>query len=117
MNTLKNLIASVQAALIRIWPWTISKTSTTPSAPSWCEVVTDFGDRNLEILEGPLLGVIFRPTKFGFIPTEDDGVRIEFNYDFIHTAGLTVEELTNEENKNTIVRVIAQYYELGKNIE
>ena len=88
-----------------------------PSAPSWCDLVTDLGDRTLEILDGPLLGVVFRPTKFGFIPTEDDGVLIEFNYDFIHTAGLSVEELTIEENKNIIIRVIAEYYELGKKIE
>lgn len=63
------------------------------------------------------MGVVFRPTRFGFIPTEDDGVKVEFNYDFIHTGNLSLEELTSDENKDIIIRVILEYYQLGKKIE
>lgn len=63
------------------------------------------------------MGVVFRPTRFGFIPTEDEGVKIELNYDFIHTGNLSLQELTSDENKDIIIRVIIEYYELGKKIE
>ena len=112
MNTLKQLIESVLATLTRIWPWTISKTNTTPSAPKWCELITDFGDSNLEILDGALQGVIFRITRVGVIPTEDDGVQFQFNYELIHTGDIDIEELTLSENKNIIISVIREYLEL-----
>ena len=112
MNTLKQIIVSVTQALIRIWPWTISKANTKPLTPEWCELITEFGDSNLQILGGPLQGLIFRITRLGVIPTEDDGVRFEFNYDLIHTDDIPVEILTSDANKNIIISVIREYLEL-----
>jgi hypothetical protein len=55
---------------------------------------------------------VFRPTQLGVIPTSDDSVRLEFNYDLIHTGDIAVEELTSEENKTIIVAVIKEYLEI-----
>jgi hypothetical protein len=102
----------VLATLTRIWPWTISKTNTNKLAPDWCELVTEFGDSNLEILSGDLLGVVFRITRVEVIPTVDDGVQFIFNYELIHTGDIPVEALTSEQNKNIIISVIREYLEL-----
>jgi hypothetical protein len=114
VNTLKQIIASVQAALTRIWPWTISKTNTQKSlAPSWCELVTDVGGNNLEILDGPLTGVVFRPTTLGVIPDADgDGVRLQFNYELIHTGAVTIDALTTTDSQSIIMAVIKEYLEI-----
>jgi len=56
--------------------------------------------------------VVFRPTQLGVIPTSDDSVRLEFNYDLIHTGDIAVEELTSEESKTIIVAVIKEYLEI-----
>jgi hypothetical protein len=48
----------------------------------------------------------------GVIPISDDSVRIEFNYDLIHTGDIAVEELTSEENKAIIIAIIKEYLEI-----
>ena len=82
----------------------------------WCELRTEFGDSNLEILDGPLFGVIFRITKVGAIPQIDDSVKLEFVYEFIHTGDIDSDVLTSADSNNIIIDVIKEYLNLGDGI-
>jgi len=82
----------------------------------WCELRTEFGDSNLEILEGALTGVIFRITKVGAIPQIDESVKLEFVYEFIHTGDIDSEVLTSAETNTIIIDVIREYLNLGDGI-
>jgi hypothetical protein len=82
----------------------------------WCELRTEFGDSNLEILDGALTGVIFRITKVGAIPQIDESVKLEFVYEFIHTGDIDSEVLTSAETNTIIVDVIREYLNLGDGI-
>jgi len=82
----------------------------------WCELRTEFGDSNLEILDGPLTGVIFRITKVGAIPQIDESVKLEFVYEFIHTGDIDSEVLTSAETNTIIIDVIREYLNLGDGI-
>lgn len=82
----------------------------------WCELRTEFGDSNLEILDGALTGIIFRITKVGAIPQIDEGVKLEFVYEFIHTGDIDSEVLTSAETNTIIVDVIREYLNLGDHI-
>ncbi len=82
----------------------------------WCELRTEFGDSNLEILDGALTGVIFRITKVGAIPQIDESVKLEFVYEFIHTGDIDSEVLTSAETNTIIIDVIREYLNLGDGI-
>ena len=82
----------------------------------WCELLTEFGDSNLEILDGPLSGVIFRITKVGAIPQIDEGVKLEFVYELIHTNDIDPVVLTSEASTTIIVDVIKEYLNLGDRV-
>ena len=82
----------------------------------WCELRTEFGDSNLEILDGPLFGVIFRITRVGAIPQIDESVKLEFVYEFIHTGDIDSEVLTSEASTTIIIDVIKEYLNLGDNV-
>lgn len=82
----------------------------------WCELVSEFGDSNLEILDGPLQGVIFRITKVGAIPQIDESVKLEFIYEFIHTGDTDPAVLTSDASTTIIIDVIKAYLNLGDNI-
>lgn len=82
----------------------------------WCELRTEFGDSNLEILDGTLTGVIFRITKVGAIPQIDESVKLEFVYEFIHTGDIDSEVLTSAETNTIIIDVIREYLNLGDGI-
>ena len=82
----------------------------------WCELRTEFGDSNLEILDGPLFGVIFRIIKVGAIPQIDDSVKLEFVYEFIHTGDIDSDVLTSADSNNIIIDVIKEYLNLGDGI-
>lgn len=82
----------------------------------WCELRTEFGDSNLEILDGPLSGIIFRITKVGAIPQMDESVKLEFIYEFIHTNDADPEILTSADSTTIIIDVIKEYLNLGDNV-
>ena len=93
----------------------MTSTKSTPRlAPEWCELVTEFGDSNIEILSGPYAGVVFRFIRLGFVPTIDDGVQIKFEYDLIHTANFDALELTSGPCNATIIEILKEYLKLGE---
>jgi hypothetical protein len=93
-------------------PWKTSTPSTKRLTPNWCELVTDFNDRNIEILDGEYAGVVFRFVRVGFIPQPNDQLQINFQYDLIHTADFGEEELTAGQCNIIIIEILKEYLEL-----